>query len=274
MATRSVLGIARRCLKLSNAISIRHDILRSFTSPVNSVRTALQRIHRDRCVPNAPTQLQVLSVPPGLPDVGLLWHDNSDNEDGFRVRFRGKRTGFADHDGAMTVEAGGIETHQTRLGGLRSGFEYAIMVAAFNTAGESSPSNEVKVTIPASEETRRGDLQRQPIFASFVPYSATFPAGGVVPKGRLLKIRFPQFGVADRALLFPRRGATTAGCGNSGEVVMLTEGTSTTSDQVTQICGDPEAGFTILDPLSLVACLSTPGTPPNFVSIELTVKFD
>jgi len=92
----------------------------------------------------APTQLEVKSVSDRRID--LAWMHQASSETGFRIEFDGRRTGFTDHQG--TKDAGPSD-RTASLTGLRSGFEYRIRVRAFNQAGESAYSNEVRATTPS-----------------------------------------------------------------------------------------------------------------------------
>jgi hypothetical protein len=96
--------------------------------------------------PERPTNLQVTEVADRR--ISVAWVDRSDNEDGFRVRFRGKRAEFDDHTGTKEV---GRDVRSAVLTGLRSGYDYTISVVAFNASGESPSSNEVRGTTPARQ---------------------------------------------------------------------------------------------------------------------------
>jgi hypothetical protein len=195
------------------------------------------------------------------------------------VRFLGRRNGFPDHEGSKTVGASTGDQQRTTLSGLRPGFEYRLTVVAFNKAGESKPSEAILRTIPvndepgADEETREVDLERQTITMGFIPYRGVFPLGGIVRKGRLLKIHFPSVGIKDRLLLFPKRGKTTGNCGAIGDVIVLEEGGDLTGDRLQEIFGTAEPEFSALSPLIFLACLSSPGSAPPFVTIKITVRF-
>jgi len=78
--------------------------------------------------------------------MSVAWTYQRDSETGFLVRFRGKRTGFSDHTGTKTMTRA---DRSATLTGLFSGYEYTVSVVAFNTAGESRSSNEVKAQMPA-----------------------------------------------------------------------------------------------------------------------------
>jgi hypothetical protein len=266
----SVRRIARECLNLSGTVSVRRNVFIRDPEPPNSLRAELEFIRRTRCKPDAPTNLRVRQVGEGRID--LAWTDNADNEDGFRVRFRGKKTGFGDDERTKTFED--ANRTSASITDLRNGFEYTISVLAFNRAGESPFTNEVQATTPTVEEKRTVDLTRQDTVEGFIPYLGKFPEGGVVPKGRLLRIRVPQIGSSDLAVAFVKRDSTTANCGNPGAVVVLGEGQTSSSEQMRDIFGESELEFTIQNPIFFVACISTPGPPPNFVPIEITVIFD
>ena len=117
--TVSVLTIARRCLDIRGPFSIRQDVL-MHQRPA-SLRSGLKIIHLTRCKPEAPTELRVELTAAGRID--LRWVDNSDNERGFYIRFRGKRAGFADHTDTSQSNSGQAYTSLTDL---RSGFTYTI----------------------------------------------------------------------------------------------------------------------------------------------------
>jgi len=93
--------------------------------------------------PKSPANLKVTSVAVGKIDVA--WTDQSNNEDGFRVRFRGKGEGLGDHIGTTTVDRNSVTASLTDL---RNEYEYTISVVAFNSSGESQSSNEVHATTP------------------------------------------------------------------------------------------------------------------------------
>jgi hypothetical protein len=132
--------------------------------------------------PNTPTGLQVTNVADRI--ISVSWMDQSADEDGFLVRFRGKRAGESDHTGTKSV---GRNQVSTSLTGLRSNYEYTISVVAFNAGGESPSSNEVRATTPA----RSISVSKEGTGASavFVVTGAGFTAGS----GVVLRITGPQF---------------------------------------------------------------------------------
>jgi hypothetical protein len=97
-------------------------------------------------VPKEPSSLRVTDV--GDRKIGLAWQDNSDDESGFEIRFRGKRPDFSDHTGTKSV---GRNVVSASLTGLRSNHEYTISVVAVNQGGSSRSSNEVRATTPARQ---------------------------------------------------------------------------------------------------------------------------
>ena len=269
----SVRTLTRDCLNITGAVSLQRDILTlRELPPPRSLQEELRFIRSTRCRPERPTDLRVTDVAQG--SISLAWSDNSDNEDGFRIRFRGRKPGFSDDEG--TVSRGRNQTSAS-LTGLRGGFDYTVSVAAFNAAGESAHSNEAQATTPAVEETRTVSLERQIIVQGNVPYLGAFPSFGVVPKGHLLRIRVPGTGLPNLALAFVKRGHSTAECGNPSAVVVLSEGQTSTPQQLTDIFGVSEPEFTALDPVTFLACiaLDPPTSPlPDRVMIEITVVFE
>ncbi|MDX5418012.1 MAG: fibronectin type III domain-containing protein, partial [Hymenobacteraceae bacterium] len=93
---------------------------------------------------NAPTGLQVTEVDDRK--IGVSWLHQSGSESGFKVRYRGKRAEFGDHNGSNTVDR---FQKNASLTGLRSGYDYTISVIAYNAAGESQASNEVHAATPS-----------------------------------------------------------------------------------------------------------------------------
>jgi hypothetical protein len=75
--------------------------------------------------------------------ISVAWSDQSDNEEGFSIRFRGERAGSSDHTGTKSAGRNAVSASLT---GLRSNYEYTISVVAFNAGGESQQSNEVRAT--------------------------------------------------------------------------------------------------------------------------------
>ena len=220
--------------------------------------------------PNAPTNLRVTNVAAGT--VNLSWTDQSENEDGFSIRFSGKRALSSDHTGTQSVDR---DSATASLTGLRGNYEYTISVVAFNTFGESQSSNEVRATTPNVAETTTVSLNRQVIVQGFVPYLGQFPLFGVVPAGRLLRIRLPQSGFSNSALSFLKPGHSTEECGNASAVVVIGEGQTTTSAQMMDIYGVAEPRFTTTAPIPFIACYSTDSAAiPNFVTIEIDVIYD
>jgi hypothetical protein len=219
-----------------------------------------------RCRPAAPDDLRVTNVSEGRIDVS--WSDNSDNEDGFRLRFRGRKSGLADEEG--TVSRGRNETRAS-IGDLRGGFEYTITVSSFNLAGESRQSEEVHATTPATEETKDISLQRQIIIEGPIPYVAEFPLG-ISPSGRLLKVRNP--GILNLQIHFVKRFHTTAECNNPSAVVNLSGNQTTTSQQMIELFGVAEPRFAAGSPIRFVACVATTQPNVDLVPIEITIIFD
>jgi len=94
-------------------------------------------------IPKRPSGLRVIDVADRR--INVSWIDQSDNEDGFSIRFHGKREGDSDHTGSKSV---GPNEVNSSLAGLRSGYDYNIIVVAFNADGESEMSNDVLASTP------------------------------------------------------------------------------------------------------------------------------
>jgi hypothetical protein len=91
--------------------------------------------------PLKPTDLRITRITADRVD--LAWTDNSNDEDGFRIRFTGERKGKY-HTGSKSVPANSVGLSLN----VRSKYEYGINLAAFNGAGESGKSNLVVAKIP------------------------------------------------------------------------------------------------------------------------------
>lgn len=265
----AVLALARECLHVQGRVSIHRDFftLRDLPPP-RSLKSELEFVRTARCLPERPTDLHVVNV--SEDGIDLAWTDNSDNESGFAIQFRGKRAGFEDHVGRDGPDA--PDRTEYRLGGIRGGFQYTMSVVAYNARNDdSAASNEVQATTPIVEEVIDVDLIRQEIFQGFTPYRGEFPSFGTA-RGRLLRIRVPQTGLLeDLDVLFVRPGHSTAECGNSDATVVVGEGESTIPAQIESIFGVSEPEYDTLNHLIFVVCIGTAGPSPDRVPIEITV---
>jgi Fibronectin type III domain len=95
------------------------------------------------CPVAAPSSLVVNAV--SEHEIDLLWQDNSDNEDGFRVE-RCNGDSCADFSEIATVGRNTISYQDT---GLRVGTSYAYRVMAYNALGTSGYSNSVRAATAA-----------------------------------------------------------------------------------------------------------------------------
>ena len=91
-------------------------------------------------IPDAPSNLSASGSTSSRID--LNWTDNSGNEDGFRIYRNGNRI--------KTVGSNATSYSDT---GLDSGTEYCYRVSAYNSAGESSKSNQACATTNKQEDT-------------------------------------------------------------------------------------------------------------------------
>jgi Fibronectin type III domain len=138
-----------RCMDITGAVSAQANILtvRPAVPPPRSLRDELDFIRSTLCrpeKPRGPNRLRVTSVADR--EISLSWEDQADNEDGFRIRFRGKRAEVSDHTGTKSV---GPNEVSATLTGLRSGYEYTIGIVAFNAGGESGQTGPARATTPA-----------------------------------------------------------------------------------------------------------------------------
>ena len=219
--------------------------------------------------PARPMDLRVTKVTGRTIDVS--WVHDTDDQDGFRVSFTGKRAGQGDHTGTTSL---GPNARTASLTGLLSGYEYTIRLAAFNAAGELG-SLAVVAKTPIVPETVTVNLRREEIIEGPIPCAGKYPEFGSVPAGHLLQIALPQISPVV-ALRFLKRGHSTQECSNPSAVVEVLPGTHTSPEQLTAIYGVPKSPFASTRPLPFVACLLArlEAPLPNFVPIELTIIYD
>jgi hypothetical protein len=218
--------------------------------------------------PRRPTGLRVTGIAAGKIDVA--WTDNSNDEDGFRVRFRGRRQGQGDHTGTISV---GPNSVAASLTDLYNNYEYSINVVAFNASGQSPRSNIVVATTPNVPQAKTVALRRQIVVSGNIPYLGKYPEFGGPPPGRILRIRVPERSLPYEIILrFVRSGHSTVECGNPNAVVSVAEGQTISPVQMTAIYGVPEPRY----PMDFLACLGT--TSPtgiiDSVDIEITIMED
>jgi thermitase len=99
----------------------------------------------DPTAPDAPSGLMATAVSASAID--LLWTDNSDDEDGFRIQ----RCQGTDCTGFTTVATVGANVTSYADAGLSAETTYRYRVAAYNQAGDSDWSNIAAATTPADE---------------------------------------------------------------------------------------------------------------------------
>jgi hypothetical protein len=96
--------------------------------------------------PAAPTNLQALAV--ATDGVALVWQDNSNNEDGFRIEYRTSSTAYAEL-GVTNPNTTG--TAGVFIGNLTPGTTYFFRVRATNNIADSAFSNEASATTLTSD---------------------------------------------------------------------------------------------------------------------------
>lgn len=101
--------------------------------------------------PNAPSELSAEAI--SSTEVKLTWKDNSNNEDGFKIE---RKTEDGIYTVIATLPKNTTEYIDTEV---EPGITYYYRVFAFNSAGNSDYSNEVKVTTPLNIPSSPKDLQ-------------------------------------------------------------------------------------------------------------------
>lgn len=79
--------------------------------------------------------------------VHLSWVDNSDNEDGFKI-FHCQGAGCTNFVQVGSVAAN-VTTYTDSISGDTGNLTYSYQLKAFNSAGDSAPSNTASITSPA-----------------------------------------------------------------------------------------------------------------------------
>ena len=225
-------------------------------------------------LPSAPTNLRATAVTAHSIDLSWTWTEGGDDEDGFRVRFSGKRGDQIDSRPAMCL---GANARTASLTGLLTGFDYMISVVAFNAAGESGISNVVTATTPIVPETVHVSLQPQEIIEGPIPYAGMYPPRGSVQPGHLLQITLHEQGSLVAGLEFAKLGHGSEDCGDPSAVVELNAGQIATSAQMSAIYGVSKPTYSSTSPIPFVACLLSPQGArqlPGFVDLELTIISD
>ena len=92
-------------------------------------------------VPTPPTNLQATAASGS--QINLGWTDNSNNEAGFKIR---RKTGASGTWAEIATVGQNVAAFQDN--GLIGGLTYFYNVTAYNTAGESAPTNEASATTP------------------------------------------------------------------------------------------------------------------------------
>lgn len=156
----------------------------------------------------APTNLTVTGVADRR--VNLSWTHSGQGISSFFVRFRGTRSGEADHSGNKTVSQ---SERTASITGLRSGFAYTFTVTARNLVAESPKSNEAKATTPA--RTLVVTKEGAGLSAVFITKGANFtPNSLVVQKitaSNLGQVQFPETARADGTFESRHAVACTSG---------------------------------------------------------------
>jgi hypothetical protein len=126
-------------------------------NPGNQPFTEIQRLYggvygAPPGPPAAPTDLNGQLQPDGGisgkdASIRLTWADNSTNEEGFIVKYSGKLPESPNDMGQILVPANTTEAFFS-LPPPHHGYTYEIYVVAFNSFGQSAPSNTITVSVP------------------------------------------------------------------------------------------------------------------------------
>ena len=121
-------------------LTIYYYRMKAITAETESIWSNMAIVKTPDIVPVPPSGLIVSS--PGSFQVQLLWTDNSNNESGFKV-IRSTNSAFTEGLTGFIVDANVTKC----LDSLTPGGNYFYRVAAFNAAGESSPSESKSISV-------------------------------------------------------------------------------------------------------------------------------
>ncbi len=116
----------------------------AFNGVGNSVYSNQASATTPQIIPVAPCNLRVTSALAN--QINLAWSDSSDNEDGFKIE---RKIGGGGTWSQIFQTGAGVISYQNS--GLTSNTNYYFRVLAFNSAGNSSYSNETNATTSSSE---------------------------------------------------------------------------------------------------------------------------
>jgi hypothetical protein len=245
------------------AIQSRKPYPRTLVSSVRTITT------KPLDLPAAPSGLKVVQTTKYT--MALSWKDNSNNEKYFFCYYRIGKGGWT----IKTTHIPNVTSFQ--LTELKSNTQYEIRVQGVSEDGKGAYSNYLFARTKGSSSTppnpTPSEVSRSIILTAQLigegprPFTATFPASGILP-GRLTKIEIPKVSGPTHYVYFVKPGYSTADCGvNPNATVMLKSGETSTSSQLSEIFGASQPKF----PLDFVACISTPqGPQPNSVSIKIS----
>ena len=113
--------------------------VRAYNSMGNSEYSDTTNATTSQSIPNAPSNLQAIVI--STSQINLSWHDNSNNETGFKIE---QRTGTS---GSFTqIGTVGQNVRSFQNTGLNENTTYCYRIRAYNSAGNSGYSNTASAT--------------------------------------------------------------------------------------------------------------------------------
>ncbi len=227
-------------------------------------------------LPSAPIGLRVTDILSkagfGASSINIEWTDTSDIEKTFHVTYAGTPNPpptVSPYSGDLYFPADTTSATLSANGGLI----YTINVTAVGEFGTSAPATINDVVVPYTPpptQTVTVTMKEQQVIEGPIPYLGKYPLLSDSSLGYLEQITIPS-SIEVLALNFIKPGHSSAEGYDPDAVVTVTQGTSTTPEQMAAIFGKAEPVYSLAQPISFLACLVLASAGPNISSVNITI---